>query len=122
MSRFQVLSNLQDEIAKKFCRFQHRDKGTKLNAATQSASGNALASPRPGDGDPDSHLTIKEVVAVCRDKYSSINGAPIVRLVDENMRKEPALLAQTDTKDQVPLRIAMVSRTSPSVLLGKLTR
>ncbi len=51
-------------------------------------------------------MTIKGVLAICRDKYSSINGAPIGRLVDENMRKERAMLAQAsqaDTKTQVPL-------------------
>ncbi len=50
-----------------------------------------------------SKLTIKEVFAVCRDKHCSINGAPISRLVDENLRRERSMfkLAQADTKTKV---------------------
>ncbi len=40
-----------------------------------------------------SKLTIKEVFTACREKFCSINGAPIGRLVDENLRKEREVLA-----------------------------
>ncbi len=49
-----------------------------------------------------SKLTIKEVFTVRREKFCSINGAPIGRLVDENLRKERAMLAQAETKTKVP--------------------
>ncbi len=83
---------------------------SKLNAATQNAIGNALKrllDPSRGDDESESKLTIKEMFAVCRDreKYSSIDGALIGRLVDENMPKECAMLAQADkleTNFQVP--------------------
>ncbi len=42
LSRFQALGSLWDEITKKLCRFQIREEGTRLNAATQNAVGNAL--------------------------------------------------------------------------------
>ncbi len=36
-------------------------------------------------------------------KYQiTFNGAPICRLVDENLRKERAMLAQAETKTKVP--------------------
>jgi hypothetical protein len=90
-----------------FVPFQIGDEVTRLNAATQSAIGNAVArllDTSHEDNEADSRSTIKEVFAVSRsrDKYSRINGAPIDRLVDENMRKERAMLAQVDTKVQVP--------------------
>ncbi len=37
----------------------------------------------PGDSNDMSKLTIKEVFAICSEKFCSINGAPIGRLVDE---------------------------------------
>ncbi len=51
----------------------------------------------PGESESETQLTIKKV---CRDKNSSINGAPIGRWVNENMRKERAMLAQTDPKEK----------------------
>ena len=47
-------------------------------------------------------FTIKKVFAICREKFCSINGAPIGRLVDEYLRKERAMLAQAETKTKVP--------------------
>jgi hypothetical protein len=38
LSKFQPISSLQEEIAKKFCRFQIRGEGAKLTA-TQNAIG-----------------------------------------------------------------------------------
>ncbi len=43
LSRFQELGGLQDESPKKFWRFQIREEGTRLNAATQNAIGYVLA-------------------------------------------------------------------------------
>ncbi len=37
LSEFQHICSLQEEIAKKFCRCQIREEGTKLNSATQNA-------------------------------------------------------------------------------------
>jgi hypothetical protein len=42
-SKFQSIGSLQEEVAKKFCRFQIREEGTKLNSATQNVIGYALA-------------------------------------------------------------------------------
>ncbi len=49
-----------------------------------------------------SELTIRDVLTVCSEKFCSIHGAPIGRLVDENLRKERAILAQAETKTNVP--------------------
>jgi hypothetical protein len=43
LSKFQPISSLQEEIAKKFCLFQIREEGAKLNSATQNAIGYVLA-------------------------------------------------------------------------------
>ncbi len=45
LSKFQPIGSLQEEIAKKFCRFQTREEeeGAKLNSATQNAIGYVLA-------------------------------------------------------------------------------
>jgi hypothetical protein len=48
-----------------------------------------------------SKLIIKEVFTTCSEKFCSINGAPISRLVDENLRKDRAMLAQAETKTKV---------------------
>jgi hypothetical protein len=95
----------QEEIAKKFCRFQIREEGTKLNSATQNAIGFVLSRliyTSPGEPASESKLTIKKVFATCCEKFCSTNGAPIGSLVDESMRKECVMLAQTETKSKVP--------------------
>jgi hypothetical protein len=75
-----------------------------LNAAMQIGYALALLLDTPqGDNEAVSQLTIKDVFAVCREKYCSMTGAPIRHLVDENMHKERAMLAQADTKTQVQL-------------------
>ncbi len=105
LSKFQPICSLQEEIARKFCRFQSREEDAKLNSATQNAVGYALSwllDPSPGDSDEVSKLTIKEVFTTCREKFCSINGAPIGRLVDDNLRRERAMLAQVETKTKVP--------------------
>ncbi len=84
LSKFQPICSLQEEIAKKFCCFQIHEKGAKLNSATQNAIGYALArllDTTTGDRNDVSKLTIKEVFVICREKYCSINGAPIGPLV-----------------------------------------
>ena len=43
LSKFQPIGTHQEEIAKKFCRFQILEEGTKLNSATQNAIGFALS-------------------------------------------------------------------------------
>ncbi len=105
LSKFQPIGSLQEEIVRKHCRFQIRDEGARLSSATQNAIGNALAGlldTTLRDRDDASKLTSKEVFALCRGKFCSINGAPICRLVDENLRKEPAMLAQAETKTKEP--------------------
>jgi hypothetical protein len=99
LSNSQPIGSLQEEIAQKFCRFQIRGDGAKLNSATQNVIGYALArllDTTPGDSDDVFMLTIKEVFTVCREKFCSTNGAPIGRLVDENLSKELAMLAQAE--------------------------
>ncbi len=76
ISKFQSICSLQDEIAKKFCRFQIREEGTKLNSAMQNAVGYArvlLLDTTPGDNEDVPKLTIKQVFAVCREEFCSIN-------------------------------------------------
>ncbi len=41
--------------------------------------------------------------ATCREKFCSINGAPIGLLIDEGMRKELPNLAQAETQSKVPI-------------------
>jgi hypothetical protein len=103
LSKFQPIGTHQEEKAKKFCSFQIREEGTKLNSSTQNANGFALSQildPTPGDA--VTKLNIKNVFATCREKYCSINGAPIGRLLDEGMRKERAMLTQAETKSKMP--------------------
>ena len=90
----------QEKIAKKFCRFQIREEGSKLNTATQqNASGFALSLLlSPGDAVPT--LNLKKVFSTCQEKFCSINGALVGRLLDEGMRQERAMLAQAETKKQ----------------------
>jgi hypothetical protein len=42
----------------------------------------------PAPGDAVTKQSNKKVFAACHEKYCSINGAPIRRLMDEGMRKE----------------------------------
>jgi hypothetical protein len=43
LNKFQPFDRIQEEIAKKFCRFQIREDSTKLNSAKENAIGYALA-------------------------------------------------------------------------------
>ncbi len=97
LSNFQPICSFQLEIPKKFCRFQVREKGVKLNSATQNVIA-WLLDTTPGYSDGVFKLTIKEVFTVCRETFCSINGAPIGRFVDENLRKR-AMLAQAETEN-----------------------
>ncbi len=105
LSKFQSIGSLQEEIAKKFCRFQIREEGPKLNSATQNAIGYALArqlDTKPADDDDVPKLRIKKVFAIFRGKFCSINGTPIGRLINDCMRKESARLAKAEPKNKVP--------------------
>ncbi len=76
-----------------------------MNSATQNAIGNALAlllDTIHGDRVDTSKLKIKEVFAICLEKFCSINGALISSLVDENLRRERAMLALAESKTKVP--------------------
>ena len=48
-------------------------------------------------------INLKKVFSICRDKVCSINGAPVGRILDESMRQERAMLAQTETKSKASL-------------------
>jgi hypothetical protein len=99
-----------------FCLFQIREEGSRLNTATQNAIRFALSrflDPTPGED--VSTLNLKKVFSTCREKFCSINGAPVGRLLDEGMRQERAMLAQAETKARRHLAAAMVDRISPMV-------
>ncbi len=85
-----------------------------MNAATKNAIGNELArllnTSQQRDDEDGSRLTIKDVFAVYRDKSCSIKGAPIGRLVDENMRTEHAMYYWP------------VGRVNPTILMYRLLR
>jgi hypothetical protein len=101
LSKFEPIGARQEEIAKKFCRFQIPEEGSRLNIATQNAIGFALSrllDPTPGEDVPT--INLKKVFSTCREKFCSINGAPVGRVLDEGMRQERAMLAQTETKSK----------------------
>ncbi len=54
-----------------------REEGAKLNSATQNAVGYELAQLLDTTQGDVLKLTIKEVFRVCREKFCSINGAPV---------------------------------------------
>ena len=59
LSKFEPIGSRQEEIAKKFCRLQIREEGTRLNMATQTAIGFALSrllDPAPGEDVPTINL------------------------------------------------------------------
>jgi hypothetical protein len=104
LSEFEPIGTRQEEIAKKFCRFQIREEGSRLNTATQNAIGFALSrllDPSPGDAVTMIHL--KKVFTMCQEKFCSINGAPVGRLLDEGMRQERSMLAQAETRSKAPV-------------------
>jgi hypothetical protein len=45
-------------------------------------------------------LNLKKVFSTCRDKFRSINGALVGRLLDEGMSQERTMLAQAETKSK----------------------
>jgi hypothetical protein len=72
--------------------------------ARQNAIGFALSrflDPARGEDVPT--INLKKVFSTCRDKFCSINGAPVGRVLDEGMRQERAMLAQTETKSKASL-------------------
>ncbi len=101
LSKFEPIGSRQEEIAKKFCRFQIREEGSRLNIATQNAIGFALSrflDPTPGEDVPT--IDLKKVFSTCREKFCRVNGAPVRRVLDDGMRQERAMLAQTKTKSK----------------------
>ncbi len=103
LSKFEPFGTHQEEIAKRFCRFQIRVEASRLITATQNAIGFALLlllDPPPGD--VVTKLNLKKVFTTCREKFFSINGAPVGRLLDEGMRQERAMLAQAETRSNAP--------------------
>jgi hypothetical protein len=102
LSKFEPISTHQEEIQKRFA--GSKFERTVLNAATQNAIGFALSRLLdPFCGDAVTKLNLKKVFATCREKFCSINGAPVGRLFDEGMRQERAMLAQAETKSKAPL-------------------
>ncbi len=88
VSKFEPIGIHQEEIAKKFCRFQIREEGSRLNTATQNAIGFALSrllDPSPGDA--VATLNLKNVFSTCREKFCSIMGPLVGRLLDESRRQ-----------------------------------
>ncbi len=103
LSKFEPIGTHQEEIAKKFSRFQIRGECSRLNAATQNAIGFALSrliDPSPGDA--VTTLNLKKLFSTCREKFCSIHGAPVERLLDEGLRQEHAMLAQAESKSKEP--------------------
>ncbi len=87
LSKFELIDTHHEEIAKKFCSFQIREEGTRLNTATQNAIGFVLSRPLdPSPGDAVTMLNLQKVFSTRREKFRSINGAPVGRLLDEGMR------------------------------------
>jgi hypothetical protein len=97
--------SLQDEIAKKVCSLRRKTSRRRyeIEFGHTKCDRERFLDSKSGDNESDSRLIIKEVIAVCRDKYSSIKRAPIGHLVVEHMHKKRAMLSQTDTKAKVPL-------------------
>ncbi len=50
-------------------------------------------------------INLKKVFSTCQEKFCSMNGAPVGRLLDEGMRQERAMLAQAETKSKDPFGI-----------------
>ncbi len=82
LSKLEPIGTHQEEIAKKNCRFQIREEGTRLNTATQNAIGfvlSLLLDSSPGDA--VTKINLKKVFTTCREKVCSINDAPVGRLL-----------------------------------------
>ncbi len=73
LSKFEPIDIHQEEIAKKFCRFQIREKGSRRKTATQNAIGFALSrllDPSPGEDVPK--LNLKKAFSTYWEKFCSI--------------------------------------------------
>jgi hypothetical protein len=74
-----------------------------LNTATQTAIGFALSRLLDTPiGEDVPAINLKKVFSTCRDKFCSINAAPVGRVLDEGMPQERAMQAQTETKSTAP--------------------
>ncbi len=89
-----------------------------MNTATQTAIGFALSrlldTPIGEDSDVPA-INLKKVFSTCRDKFCSVNCAPVGCILDESMRQDRAMLAQTETKSKASLVNRMVERINPMV-------
>ncbi len=56
----------------------------------------------PSHGYAVTKINLKKVFTTCREKFCSINGAPVGRLIDEGMRQERAMLAEAETRSKAP--------------------
>jgi hypothetical protein len=80
LRKFEPIGTHQEEIARKFCRLQIREEGSRLNTATQNAIGftlSRLLDPSPGDA--VATINLKKMFSTCLEKFCSINGAPVGR-------------------------------------------
>ena len=84
LSKFEPIGTRQEEIAK--------------NAIGFALSRFLVTTP----GEDVSTINLKNVFSTCRE-FCSINGAPVGRALDEGMRQERAMLAQTETMSKASL-------------------
>jgi hypothetical protein len=80
LSKFEPIGTRQEEIA---------------NAIRFALSRFLVTTP----GEDVSTINLKNVFSTCRE-FCSINGAPVGRALDEGMRQEHAMQAQTETKSK----------------------
>ena len=59
-------------------------------------------------------INLKKVFFTCQEKFCSMNGAPVGRLLDEGMRQERAM-PRLRPKARCRLVNAMIDRISPMV-------
>jgi hypothetical protein len=81
LSKFEPIGTRQEEIAK--------------NTIGFALSRFLVTTP----GEDVSTINLKNVFSTCRE-FCSINGAPVGRTLDEGMRQERAMQAQTETKSK----------------------
>ncbi len=120
LSKFEPIGTRQVEIAKKFCRLQIREECSRLNIATQNAIGFALSrflDPAPGEDVPT--INLKKVLSTCRDKFCSVNGAPVGHVLDEGGRSA-LCWPKPRPKARGNLATATVERISPMVEIRSL--
>ncbi len=75
-------------------------RGSRLNTTQNAIGFSRLLDATPGEYVPT--LNLKKVFSTCLEKFCSINGAKVGRLLDESMRQERAMLAQAETESKAP--------------------